>query len=1282
MRRLPKIVLLVLLALLGSGAVLLSWLLYSDGGAAWLWGRAGKALPDRLAAATLEGSLRRGVVLTGLSYQDGGVEVRIDRLAFAIDPDLFAPALTVENLDARAVRVALRADDGDATAGGSLRDWLPALELPFPLRVTAAEVRDLEVTGADDATLFAAASVGLEASLHESLRIDRLQIAAFGAEATLHGDLGLSAPFPLNATADVDAAGRPPPAPLPQAGSASVAGTLDRVDVVVTGREPALRVAGSVRDVDSAPVFDLTATAARLPLGDAGAPPVVLHELALALRGTLSDYRADGSAGIETATAAVLTAALQARGDLGGLDVSRLTLDSTDLAAELSGRLAWSDGLSVAAAIALARLDPARWTSAWPAGETLGGRLDVDFDGTRLAADAVRLEHRDAVVEGRGIVDLAAGLVELDLRAADLQWPPAPAEPRLSSPEASLSVAGSPSDWRFAGSVALTAPDLPRGRFDLEGEVSPERVDIAILDSEVLGGGITGSVALEREAGSRWSAELETADVELAPFLPDWPGRISANLGASGRVEPFELELDIRELAGEVRARPVAATGTLVLRGDELAFGDLRLDSGSSRIALDGAWQGAAGVAVAVDIDALSDFVPEVSGRVQGNARLKAGRPWPLLSGELEASDLGWRDWSAATLRLANRPLDASGPLALDAAADDLQLGGRRIDALRAALAGSPGEHRLQVGLSLPEGTVDAALAGSLADASAPGGRSWDGEIAELGLQAVAGTTLRLRDAAPLSIGRSGARLGEACLDTSPAGSVCLGGHWSSATSYAARVDLADFPLDLLRAMSGAELEFTQRLDGSVSLATGPRGRASGNGRVQLSAGVIRNPYDERLNLPTRAGFAAFELEDGRLLFGELSLPFSDAADIAGTFRVVDVALGVDSPIDGQLTASVRNIGVAARIVPQIDEAAGRLAASLTVDGTLAQPRFAGGMTLEDGRFTYDPLGFRLDKVQVESSILPGNRVELDATFELGGGAGRLRSSADYLEGQSGGFEVALTGSDLRPIDLDDLMVTVNPDLEVGVRGNRLQINGRVVVPSARLASVKFINSGVSESDDVEIVGEERPVGGTPRAETSPLDWQGSVELELGEQVAIELELAEARLGGTAIYRWDGPAMPLASGGFDVSGRFEAYGQLLEITEGSIRYADVAANNPQLRIRAERDIFGNSQVRRAGVFVTGTALKPSLEVYTTPATSRERALTLLATGSDFDFEQGVGAVDVGTYIAPDLYASYGIGLFDRENVISVRYDLASGFGVKATSGKRAAGIDISYTIQR
>ncbi|NIW23990.1 MAG: hypothetical protein GWN29_05130, partial [Gammaproteobacteria bacterium] len=109
---------------------------------------------------------------------------------------------------------------------------------------------------------------------------------------------------------------------------------------------------------------------------------------------------------------------------------------------------------------------------------------------------------------------------------------------------------------------------------------------------------------------------------------------------------------------------------------------------------------------------------------------------------------------------------------------------------------------------------------------------------------------------------------------------------------------------------------------------------------------------------------------------------------------------------------------------------------------------------------------------------------------------------------------------------------------------------------------------------------------------------------------------------GSTLLTWSGDPMPMANGRFDVDGEILAFGQRLEISEGSVRFPDVPADDPYLRIRAEREIFGNTQVRRAGVLVAGSVSRPTIEAYTTPITTEERALTLLVTGSDFDYERG------------------------------------------------------------
>jgi translocation and assembly module TamB len=227
----------------------------------------------------------------------------------------------------------------------------------------------------------------------------------------------------------------------------------------------------------------------------------------------------------------------------------------------------------------------------------------------------------------------------------------------------------------------------------------------------------------------------------------------------------------------------------------------------------------------------------------------------------------------------------------------------------------------------------------------------------------------------------------------------------------------------------------------------------------------------------------------------------------------------------------------------------------------------------------------------------------------------------------------------------------------------------------------------------VVIVAGQDSQPAAPQQQAGQRKVLGQLELDLGEDVLLQIgeeggplqleQAASAHVTGTTLFSWEnGRPIPTGSGSFHLNGEITAYGQRLEVTKASVNFSNRPADNPFLNIRAEREIYGNTNVTRAGVLVTGTLKRPKLETYTVPMTTNERALSLLLTGSDFDYEQGTGSVQVGMYVAPKLYVSYGIGLFDEQYVISARYDLGKGLGIKTTSGQRETGADVTYTIEK
>jgi translocation and assembly module TamB len=57
------------------------------------------------------------------------------------------------------------------------------------------------------------------------------------------------------------------------------------------------------------------------------------------------------------------------------------------------------------------------------------------------------------------------------------------------------------------------------------------------------------------------------------------------------------------------------------------------------------------------------------------------------------------------------------------------------------------------------------------------------------------------------------------------------------------------------------------------------------------------------------------------------------------------------------------------------------------------------------------------------------------------------------------------------------------------------------------------------------------------------------------------------------------------------------------------------------------------------------------------------------------------ALQVGKYLSPKLYLSYGIGVFESVSTVELRYQLSKIWALKAESGTES-GVDLLYTYER
>jgi translocation and assembly module TamB len=456
----------------------------------------------------------------------------------------------------------------------------------------------------------------------------------------------------------------------------------------------------------------------------------------------------------------------------------------------------------------------------------------------------------------------------------------------------------------------------------------------------------------------------------------------------------------------------------------------------------------------------------------------------------------------------------------------------------------------------------------------------------------------------------------------------------------------------------------------------------SSQARIEISPGVIGTRSESGLSIETGTGVVSFNLDRGKLVTGAFNLPLPGNGEIDIDFRLPDISAGENTQIDSHAVITLNDLGVFSPLLPFFDQLTGAFDAQLDASGDVLHPVLSGHISLANGLIQHDASGLKLHDIQLAGRLLGGGKSQLSGSFKAQEGSGELQADIDLSDVLSPRFEMTLTGEELTLFDSPELLLVAEPDIKLGWDDGSIEINGGILIPRARIAP-KTIPAGTSsESGDLVIVAGEIPGSEEEDQQDQELAIHGELEIALGDEIVLDLGLAVAQLDGSAIFSWQDKLVPMANGRYGIVGEINAFGQRLSITEGSISFPDVPADNPHLDIRAVRQIYGNSEIRRAGVFVNGTLKKMVVEPYTDPMTTRERAQTLLITGSDFNMEQGVGAVDIGTYIAPRIFLSYGIGVFEDENVISLRYDLSKRWGVKVTSGQRTSGIDINYVIER
>ena len=699
-----------------------------------------------------------------------------------------------------------------------------------------------------------------------------------------------------------------------------------------------------------------------------------------------------------------------------------------------------------------------------------------------------------------------------------------------------------------------------------------------------------GKLSLDQTMAFSGEGELQGFDPSRFAQLP--AARINARFSADGRLAPSttvnaSFDLGDSQLAGQ----PLSGKGSMSIAWPRIPNVALQLAAGPNRLTASGAF-GSPGDKLQLTIDAPKLDPYGLEGSLNAQFELSGKPDNGMLSGHLETPALARRGVGRIRgLSLKTELASAAGsPLLLDVKLEAFDSAEQRdlLRNLKLHAEGSRQAHQLTASSQLAGDQIKLAVSGNLIDDSKR--LAWTGKLTELTLSSEEKLrNFRLTQPAPLAASREAWQIG---------------------------------PLQL--ASNSTDNNWQTRLQASAD--------------------------QKRLNATLNGQGARLGLIDGKL-----------EATLSNAWQ-----LNRDAPWLGTLQTDTADLGWLGEILGEQIHSAGRLKGRLNLAGSPARP-------LVSGEFKGQALSLRLADqglhlangeldVAITDNVLRVTRLGFDSLLQrmpralqkiddealqqLDKRPGRLEITGEMRVDRNSSQDNAFL--DIR---LDRLGFYQLPDQWIAVSGNgrlalheaALSIRGKLAVDAgywqlARMGTPRLSDDVVVKSTLAEASDNK------PRPRLS-LD----LSADFGKHFLFRGAGLSTRLSGDVRLRAEGRDLPRASGNIRMrDGRFEAYGQQLNIERGILSFQGLL-DNPALDVRAIRSGLSVE----AGVQISGNAQKPVIKLISDPDLPDAEKLAWLVLGHG---PEQLGAGDASILLS----AAGGLLGNDSGGVIQ---QLKSSFGI-------------------
>lgn len=912
-----------------------------------------------------------------------------------------------------------------------------------------------------------------------------------------------------------------------------------------------------------------------------------------------------------------------------------------------------------------------------------------------------------------------APTLDLAARWQTLQWPVTGQAIAMSAQGAGTLRGAMPYDFAVDASVA--GPGLPSANGVASGALSKEQLTIASYDIEALQGRLQGAASLQFAQPRAWTLSAKAHDVDPGALHAQFPGRLNfvASAKGAGIDKNTAFDLDIDSVSGVLRQQRVRGAGYIRRQRSSWTARGVDVRYGQAHLTLDGTLGSQLDARWSLDAPSLEDVLPNAAGSLELNGSASGPRATPHVIVKAQGARLRYEEWMIERLAVdANIDVGATNPSRIAVAASNLGRVEPMIGELQLTGEGVARDHKIDASVTgfAPRAGEPAPRA-VLAVAGRHENERWDARVTTTHLTRGDDKQFELVDSARIAASRDEALLENLCVAVSK-GRLCAQGRWQRGGAWEGQVAGYEIPLAFLLPPAGQEAEYAGRIEGRVR-ANGAAGRAwQGDAGMRIiDAAIIYRPQGappETLNLGTGGLAATATPERIALSFGVQA--FTD------TFLYANAQLQRDGrndilnlPLKGDVRARAADANVLPLLYGEIDHAAGLVTATAAVQGSLAAPAINGRIELADGELDSYRVNLALRDLGMIAE-LHNNRLDFRGSGRAGEGVANLDGGFEWSDGvMRGSFH--LRGQDLLVADLPEYRVVASPDLRFVLDDARMNVVGDVAIPSA-LIQPNELTGAVRASDDARYVDE------SPRERAGDLVVHSEVRIHMGDDVRVDAFGLQGRITGGVGTTVHTRETPIGRGELAVDeGRYEAYGQELEISRGQLLFDATPLDDPALDIEARRQV----DTTIVGLNVRGTLQEPRLTFFSNPSMPQTQIVSYLLTGKSIDSMQtgdtaaissiqntlalqGGGllasqigrrlgleevgvessidstgetntALVLGKFLSPRLFISYGISLTESINTLKLRYTISDRWVLKTEAGEHQSA-DVEFRIER